>query len=282
MKKSVISLILIFALSFVCVGCKESNVSSQKEDSTSAPTIQKTQYMTHTEEQTFEWKCDIAPSDIKNYTGSPIESFFITNKGELFEYDISKTFPETKKCYRKIETDLKIKYMDYHFQFDRFSVLTEDFKTYIYNSENKTFTNVNTGFEDVIKTFDTQGTIFNWSNTNFDTSYFWFIDREGNVYTVDQTEAYQSKSEKYEKILKCKLPFDEEIVSANLGVIKTKNSYYIFNSKENCYNLSTEATAAYENIAFLNDYLVMYKDDPDHIYDHHLVHTVTLDYYYQP
>ena len=277
MKKSIISLILIFAISFIFVGCKASNESSQKGTSTSAPTIQKMQYMTHTEEQTFKWQCNIAPSDIKDYTGSPIEGFFITNGGELYEYDVCKTFPETKKCYRKIETDLKIKYMYYHFQFNRFSVLTEDFKTYNYNSEDKTFTNINTEFENVLKSFDLQGKIINWSNTNFDTSFFWFIDHEGNVYTVDQSESKENK--KYEKKLKCTLPFNEEIVSANLGVIKTKNSYYIFNSKENRYSLSTEATAAYDNIAFLNDFLVMYKDDSNHVYDHHLVYTATLDYY---
>ena len=273
MKRSVISLILVLVLSFVFVGCKKSNKSSLSE--TSAPTIQKKQYITtHTEENTFKWQCDIAPSDIKDYTGSPIEGFFITNNGELYEYDVVKTFSETEKCYRKIETNLKIKHMYYHFQFNRFSVLTEDFKVYSYNPEDKTFTNINTEFESVLKVFDSQGQIISWTNTNFNTSFFWFIDHTGNVYTVDQTEG-----KKYEKTFKCTLPFKEEIISANVGVIKTQKGYYLFNSKENRYKLSTEATAAYDNIAFLNELLVMYKDDPSYVYDHRLVYTVTMDYY---
>ena len=135
--------ILLIALTIVSLSaCKESD--SDIPDSTSSTfvesSIQKTQYLTHDETQMYEWKCDIAPTKIKVYTGSPLEGFFITTYDELYEYNSEIIFPETEKSYRKIDTELKFIYIYYHFQLDKLSVLTDDFKTYTYNKEEKSFT----------------------------------------------------------------------------------------------------------------------------------------------
>ena len=130
--KKLLSILSISLIIFSLSACKTSD-SDAVDSLPTASIIPKKQYITHDETQVYEWKCDIAPAKIKVYSGSPLEGFFITEDDTLYEYNSETIFPETEKCYRKIDTDLKFIYIYYHFQLDRLSVLTDDFKTYTYN-----------------------------------------------------------------------------------------------------------------------------------------------------
>ena len=222
----------------------------------------------------YEWKCDIAPTKIKVYSGSPLEGFFITTYDELYEYNSEIIFPETEKSYRKIDTELKFIYIYYHFQLDKLSVLTDDFKTYTYNKEEKSFTNIDNDFGNVVKEFCERGRILNWTNTNYNSTVIWFMDKSGKVYNIKQTQGTE-----YTQSLMCTVPPNEKILSSASGVIKTENKYYYFDSKESCFKLGEEPTAAYDNIAYLNEFIVMYMDDPTHIYDHNLIYKLKVSYY---
>lgn len=268
--------ILLIALTIVSLSaCKESD--SDIPDSTSSTfvesSIQKTQYLNHDETQVYDWKCDIAPSKIKVFSGSPIEGFFITTDDELYEYNSETTFPETEKCYRKIDTELKFIYIYYYYAMDSLSVLTDDFKTYTYNREEKTFTNIDNDFGSVVKEFYESSRILDWSHTNSNNTVIWVLDKNGKIYSIKQTQGTE-----YTKSLMCSVPTNEKIISSAFGIIKTENKYYCFDSKKSYFKLSEEATAAYDNIAFLNGFVIMYKDDPTHIYDHKLIYNVKFAY----
>lgn len=270
--KKLLALLLTAFTVLSLSACQSSDVDTT-DSSNSAPSISKKQYITHDESQVFEWKCDIAPTQIKTYSGSPLEGFFITTDDELYEYNSDIIFPETEKNYRKVETDLKFLYIYYYFAIDELSVLTDDFKTYSYDKEKKAFTNVADDFGSVVKNLSAQGRILNWSNTKFNSTVVWFMDQKGDIYTIKQTEGTE-----YTQSLVCTMPTKEKILSSESGVIKTEKNYYCLNSKFSSYVLNEEATAAYDNIAFLNDFIIMYKDDPNHIYDHKLIYTVTFLY----
>ena len=271
--KKLLSILLIALTMFSLSACKTSNSDTTDSTSVTSP-IQKAQYLTHDETQMYEWKCDIAPTKIKVYSGSPLEGFFITTDDELYEYNSEIIFPETEKSYRKIDTELKFIYIYYHFQFDKLSVLTDDFKTYTYNKEEKSFTNIDNDFDSVVKEFCERGRILNWTNTNYNSTVIWFMDKSGKVYNIKQTQGTE-----YTQSLMCTVPPNEKILSSASGVIKTENKYYYFDSKESCFKLGEEPTAAYDNIAYLNEFIVMYKDDPTHIYDHKLIYKLKVSYY---
>lgn len=270
--KKILSILLITMMVFMLSACKTSDSDTTDSTSIESP-IQKTQYLNHDETQVYEWKCDIAPTKIKVYTGSPLEGFFITTDDELYEYNSETIFSETQKSYRKIDTDFKFIYIHYNFQSDKFSLLTDTFKTYSYNKEEKSFVNMDNDFGSVIKEFDGRGKILSWSIAN-DTAVIWFMDKKGDIYDIKQT-----KGSEYTKSLVCNMSTNEKIISSALGIIKTENEYYCFDSKKSCFILSEEPTAAYDNIAFLNDFIIMYKDDPNHIYDHKLIYKSKFSYY---
>ena len=250
----------------------DSKPSQSKSSSSPTDSIQKKRYITHDETQKYEWKCDIAPTKIKTYTGNPLRGFFITTDGKLYEYDSDIIFSETGKNYRKIETNLKIMYMYYYYGINRFSVLTEDFKTYYYNKDGKTFNKAENDFGSVVKDFSRRGKILDWSASTR-RSAFYFMDKKGDIFIIELTQG-----SKYRQISRGNMPLNEKILSSDIGTIKTQNAYYCFDMKKYCYVLNKEATAAYDNIAFLNDIVIMYKDDPTHIYDHNLVYTGKLIY----
>ena len=271
--KKLFSLLLIALTMFLLSACKTSDAATTDSTSVASP-IQKTRYLTHDETQMYEWKCDIAPTKIKVYSGSPLEGFFITTDDELYEYNSEIIFPETEKSYRKIDTELKFIYIYYHFQLDKLSVLTDDFKTYTYNKEEKSFTNIENDFGSKVKEFAERGKILNWTNTNYNSTVIWFLDKDGKIYNIKQTQGTE-----YTQSLMCTAPSNEKILSSATGIIKTENKYYYFDSKGSCFKLGEEPTAAYDNIAYLNEFIVMYKDDPTHIYDHNLIYKLKFSYY---
>lgn len=258
---------------YVMIAQGQNSDSNTTDSSNTTPSISKKQYMTHDESQVYEWKCDIDPTKIKDYSGSPLEGFFITTDDELYEYNSEVTFPETEKNYRKIDTELKIIYIYYRFQLDRLSVLTDDFKTYTYNKEEKTFTNVDNDFGSVVKEFSERGRILLWGNGDRNSTVIWFMDKDCKVYNIKQTQGTE-----YTQTLMCTVPTNEKIVSSAAAIIKTENKYYYFDSEKSSFKLGEEPTAAYDNIAYLNDFIVMYKDDPTHIYDHNLIYSVKFSY----
>lgn len=73
-----------------------SNSNTTVHSSVTLPTPQK-QHITHDESQVYDWKCDIAPTKIKIYTGSSLKGFFTTIEDELYEYNAETVFPETGK-----------------------------------------------------------------------------------------------------------------------------------------------------------------------------------------
>ena len=271
--KKLLSILSIALIIFSLSACKTSD-SDAVDSLPTASIIPKKQYITHDETQVYEWKCDIAPAKIKVYSGSPLEGFFITEDDALYEYNSETIFPETEKCYRKIDTDLKFIYIYYHFQLDRLSVLTDDFKTYTYNKEEKAFINIDNGFGSVVKEFNEHGRILDWTNTNYNSTVIWFMDKKGDIYSIKQMQGTE-----YTKKLMCNISLDEKIQSFDTGIIKTEKGYYCFDEKNSCFTLNEEATSAYDNIAVLTEFIVMYKDDPTHIYDHKLVYDVKVSYY---
>ena len=181
-----LSLTILLVISLLLSGCRDaedtesrfSTATNQTQTSNAAVSISKKQYMTHDKSQVYEWKCDIDPTKIKVYSGSPLESFFITTDDELYEYNSEIIFPETGKSYRKIDTELKFIHIYYYFQLDILSVLTEDFKTYTYNKEEKTFTDTDNNFDNVVKELSKRGRILNWTNTNNSPTTFWFMKKK--------------------------------------------------------------------------------------------------------
>jgi len=66
--KKLLSILLIVLTMFSLSSCKTSD--SDITDSTSVESsIKKSKYLTHDETQVYEWKCDIAPTKIKVYSG---------------------------------------------------------------------------------------------------------------------------------------------------------------------------------------------------------------------
>ncbi len=248
--------------------------SKKPEDNPKVDTskIEKKQYLTHADDEIFDWKCDIAPSKIKVFEGCPIDAFFITTDNELYEYNAQEAFANGKN-YRKVNYDIKILRIDYHYQLNRLSVLTEDYKTYTYDKQNDKFVDANNAFDSVVKDFSTRGTILSWGYGTMGTT-FWFMDKKGEVSFISQTEGTE-----YSQRAMGKMPTDEKIIYSTASTIKTDNGYYCFSDKKNSYVLSEEATAASDNIAFLSDIIVLYKDDPTHIYDHTLVYSGKFKYY---
>ncbi len=230
-------------------------------------------HIAHDATQVYEWKCDIPPTQIKQYAGSPIEGFFITVDDVLYEYNAQEIFPESGKNYRKIDTDLKMLYISYHFQLNRLVVLSHDFQTYTYNKAENAFVKVDHEFGGIVKEISENNTIISWSALDFLTTV-WFINEEGDVYSVKQTDGTE-----YKQSLLCTMPSNEKILFTDTGVIKTENGYYCFDQKQSRFLLAEEPTAVYDNIAFLNDIIIMYKDDPTHIYDHNLLYEVKFSYY---
>lgn len=270
--KKLLYILIIVMIIFSLSACKTTDLDVTDYSSIVSPN-QKKQYISHEETQVYEWKCDIAPAKIKVYTGSPLEGFFITTEDELYEYNSEIIFSETEKNYRKIETDLKFIHIYYHFQLDKFSVLTDDFKTYIYNKGEKSFVNIDNDFGSVVKKFNERGQILNWTNTDNNSTVIWFMDKNGDIYSIKQTQGTD-----YTQSLMCAFSLKEKIISSSLGVIQTENAYYCFDSKESCFTFSEDPTLAYDNIAFLNDFIIMYKDDPTHIYDHKLIYKTKFSY----
>lgn len=269
-------LVLLTAFTILLLSaCQSPNVGTT-DFSSSDPPISKKQYMTHDETEIFEWKCDIPPTQIKVYKGSPLEGFFITVDDQLYAYNAQEIFPETDKNYRKVDTDLKISHIHYHWQMNKLTVLSEDFKTYSYDNEQDTFVRFENDFGSVVQEFSDRGRILSWSSSNSNLTNFWFMDEKGDVYSINQT--YGTISE-YTQTLLCTMPTDENILSADTGVIKTETKFYCFDSQKSCFVVAEQPTAAYDNIAFLNDIIVLYKDDPAHIYDHLLVNQVKFSYY---
>lgn len=235
------------------------------------PTVSKAQYMTHEETQTYDWKCDIPPTQIKVYKGSALEGYFVTVDGDLYAYNAQEVFTDTDKHYRKVETDLNVAYLSYHYQLDKLTVLTEEFKTYSYDQEQDAFTPFEDDFGSVVETFSKRGRILSWSNTNLGLTNFWFIDKNGNVYSIEQD--FENPAE-YREVLKGSIPAAETVLFTATGIIKTASKYYCYDSEKACFYVSEEATAAYDNIAFMDDLIVLYTDDPTHIYGHKLVYQI--------
>lgn len=271
--KKLIVLLITFTMILISA-CQPPN-SDTINSSGYGSEISKKQYMTHDETQVFEWKCDITPSQIKVYSGSPLEGFFITVDDELYEYNAEIIFSETEKNYRKIDTDLKILYIYYHFQLNELRILTTDFETYAYDKKENTFVNNGNDFGSVLEEFSKRGRIISWGGSvTSSKTCFWFIDEKGDVYRINQTEGRE-----YTQKLMGTISEEEKILFSDTGVIETENGYYCFNSDESKFLLAEEPTAACDNIAFINDLIVMYKDDPTHIYDHNLIYKVKFSYY---
>ena len=268
--KKLIVLLMVFTL--FLSSCQSADTDTTGSSS-SKPEITKKQYLTHKETEVFDWKCDIPPAKIKIYDGSPIEGFFITLEDELYEYNAEEIFPQTEKNYRKVNTDFKILYIDYHFQINRLSVVADDYKTYIYDKENDTFVYTNPEFTSVVQKFAKSGEIINGILSQTGSTVFWYVDEFWNMYEIKQTNGTE-----YMKNLRCKPPKKTNALYWDTAIIKTESEYYCYDRKKNNYVLSEEATAAYDNIAFLNDIIVMYKDDPEHIYDHSLIYTAKFVY----
>jgi len=84
MKKLLALLLTVFTIMSLS-SCKTSD-SNRTDSSNATLAISKKQYMTYDESQVYEWKCDVVPTKIKDYSGSPLEGFFITTDDELYEY----------------------------------------------------------------------------------------------------------------------------------------------------------------------------------------------------
>lgn len=262
--------LLLIAFIVMALSACHSTAHNPTDFSSADPVVSKKQYMTHDETQTYEWKCDIAPAQIKTYKGSPLEGYFITVDGDLYAYNAQTAFEGTDKHYQKVDTDLRIAYLSYHYQLDELTVLTEDFKTYAYDQEQDTFTPFENDFGNVIKAFSERGRILSWGCSNLGMTNFWFMDKKGEVYTVAQKFGTVSE---YTQTLKCTFSTEEKILSTVSGIIKTDSKYYYFDLENaSCYSVAEEATAVYDNIAFMDDLIVLYKDDPTHIYDHTLIY----------
>ncbi len=272
MRKMLVALAVLslFTLSACYAPVEDTSDTVQTESS-----VPKAQHMTHDETQTFDWKCDIAPAQIKIYKGSPLEGYFVTTDGDLYAYNAQEVFADTDQHYRKVETDLKIAFLTYHYQMDKLTVLTEDFKTYSYDREQDTFVPFEDDFGSVVEAFSKRGIILSWGNTNSKSTTFWFLDEKGNVFFVEQD--YEKPFE-YRQTLKGTIPTDETILSTASGVVKTASKYYCYDSEKAGFYVSEEATAAYDTIAYVDDLIVLYKDDPTHIYDHKLVYQVEFVY----
>ncbi len=252
----------------------QSNNSQLSTTGVSQNTSLQYNHIAHDSTQIYEWKCDIPPTQIKEYDGSPIEGFFITVDDVLYEYNAQEIFPESGKNYRKIDTDLKMLYISYHFQMNRLVVLSDDFQTYTYDKAENAFVKVDHEFGGIVKEISKNNTIISWSALNSYRTTVWFIDEKGDVYSVKQTDGTE-----YTQSLLCTMPSKEKILFADTGVIKTENGYYCFDQKQSRFLLAEEPTAVYDNIAFLNHIIIMYKDDPTHIYDHKLLYEVKFSYY---
>ena len=166
--KKLIVLLMIFTL--FLSSCQSADTGTAGSSS-SKPEITKKQYLTHKETEVFDWKCDIPSAKIKFYDGSPIQGFFITLEDELYEYNAEEIFPQTEKNYRKIDTDFKILYMDYHFQLNELSVVTDDYKTYIYDKENDSFVYTNPEFTSVVQKFAKSDEIIKFLSFIFDINF---------------------------------------------------------------------------------------------------------------
>lgn len=254
-KRRNIIFLIILVLSIMLTGC--SNSKDNKEEK--KPKEEVNEYVKH-QFTKYEWKCSIPLENIKelNYK----TQMFITNDGDLYEFDFNGKFSTNDDHCRKIESNFKF------VKFIQGAVITTDNKIYGYDDYNKEFVERMSGW-----TLSFNYSLYDYNQDVFVIGETSLVVEGKNVYSFELPETLENKT------FIGTLNDDEEFVRGYHRAIKTTKRYYKYEiiSTDECINYVDveckygirpieEINKDYDKIYYYDGYYLIYKDDLKHIY----------------